>query len=89
MRFWEEMARPASVFGPVESLALARLAVSCASEMGVTGLVSGRTIGSAGAGSGFGLGGGEASFAGELAFVVRGGTAFFAVHGDGDPFSSL
>ncbi len=28
VRFWDEMARPASVFGPVENWALARLAVS-------------------------------------------------------------
>jgi hypothetical protein len=32
------------------------------------------------------LGGGEAGFAGELAVGVRGGTAFFAVHVDDDPF---
>ncbi len=28
------------------------------------------------------MGDGEAGFAGELAFIVRGGTAFFAVHVD-------
>ncbi len=41
VRFWEETARPASVFGPLESWALARLAVSWASEMGVSGTTAG------------------------------------------------
>ena len=60
MRFCEEMARPASVFGPVEWRALARLAVSCASETGATtGLgVSGAGAATGGSGVGVGTGAG-------------------------------
>lgn len=41
VRFWEETARPASVFGPQESWALARLAVSWAAETEVCGVTTG------------------------------------------------
>jgi hypothetical protein len=34
VRFWEEVARPDSLVGPVECWALARLAASWAGEMG-------------------------------------------------------
>ena len=66
MRFWEETARPASVFGPVEAWELARLAASWASEMGATGLGGcGMTTGSgvaAGGGVGCGCGVGKPAF---------------------------
>jgi hypothetical protein len=35
MAFWEERALPAGLVGPVDFLALARLAASCFSEMGI------------------------------------------------------
>ena len=77
MWFWEEVARPDSVFGPEECCELARLAASWAAEACPIADVKLGSLTLRGSVSTFNVG---LDFAIEFQSLARGGAAFGAVH---------